>query len=421
MSKASSRQPPSAYFEGLNAALQANAEAGGRLIPMLLLDLDALDQNMETLRRDLSGVGRNTALGLRLVVKSLPSSALLEYLARQLGTQRFMVFHQPFLIELSKTLGPEADVLLGKPMPVQTAAYFYSNLPEELNGFDPYLQIQWLVDTPQRIAEYQELASKLGRPLRLNFEIDVGLHRGGFHAEQMGANPLHEGLAAIGNSPGYATFSGFMGYEPHVVKLPRILRSRERAFDLANAAYRRSIELLQKEFPQLWSDDLTFNGGGSPTLTLHAGSETPINEVAVGSCMVKPTSFDIPTLTDYVPAAFIATPVLKAFTGTTLPALEWGRGLLNLLSGRNRRSYFIYGGFWKADYCWPAGLQENALFGPSTNQSMVNGPVGRPLEPDDFVFLRPRQSEFVFLQFGGIQTLRKGALQEHWTVLGQSV
>lgn len=411
--------PPSRYFEQLNAALQAKANADGRAIPMLLLDLDALDRNLEQLKGDLAGPGRTTPLGLRLVVKSLPSRELLAYCMQRLQTERLMVFHQPFLTDLSKTLGPEADVLLGKPMPVQTAAYYYRNLPERSNGFDPFRQIQWLVDTPQRIEEYQTLAAELGRPLRLNLEIDVGLHRGGFAPEGGTPNALREGLELIAANPKQLHFSGFMGYEPHVVKLPRLVRSRERAFAMANAAYRRSLELLQHDFPQLWSEHLTFNGGGSPTLTLHAQSDTPINEVAVGSCLVKPSGFDIPTLRQYEPAAFIATPVLKAFDGTTLPGLEWGRGLLNRISALNRRSYFIYGGFWKADYCWPEGLRENQLFGPSTNQSMVNGPAQQPLQPGDFVFLRPTQSEFVLLQFGGIQTLRAGSINQSWTLLDQ--
>ena len=90
---------------------------------------------------------------------------------------------------------------------------------------------------------------------------------------------------------------------------------------------------------------------------------------------------------------------------------------MNAFSALNRRSYFIYGGFWKADYCWPKGMRENQLFGPSTNQSMVNGPLRPSLEPGDFVFLRPRQSEFVFLQFGGIQTMKASQLGAFWEIL----
>ena len=37
-----------------------------------------------------------------------------------------------------------------------------------------------MVDTSKRIQQYIDLAKQLGQKLRLNLEIDVGLHRGGF-------------------------------------------------------------------------------------------------------------------------------------------------------------------------------------------------------------------------------------------------
>ena len=86
-----------------------------------------------------------------------------------------MCFHQPFLNRVAEEL-PDADVLLGKPLPVRSAALFY----ETLRGpFDPARSLQWLIDTPGRMAGYLELARGLGTKLRISVEIDVGLHRGG--------------------------------------------------------------------------------------------------------------------------------------------------------------------------------------------------------------------------------------------------
>ncbi|MEM6770171.1 MAG: hypothetical protein AAF597_06270, partial [Bacteroidota bacterium] len=172
--------------------------------------------------------------------------------------------------------------------------------------------------------------------------------------------------------------------------------------------------LIRTQFPELWKEDLTFNGGGSPTLALHQTVDSPLNDLSVGSCFVKPTTFDIPTLVDFRPACYIATPVLKKFTGTTLPALENVRKMLNFVNSNHRQSYFIYGGYWKADYCYPEGIRPNRIFGPSTNQTMLNGPAEVPLEVDDFVFLRPQQSEFVFLQFGNILVLRGKQIVGEW-------
>ena len=160
-----------AYFKNLNKELKNYQRA----IPCLLIDLDILDKNItETLSNF-----RNDA-SLRVVVKSLPSIQLIEYILQKTNSNKLMVFHQPFLTDLASRLDNKMDVLLGKPMPIKTVEYFYNNLPQKHNGLNPYTQIQWLVDTTKRIEEYVNLAKKLNQKLRLSIEIDVGLHRGGF-------------------------------------------------------------------------------------------------------------------------------------------------------------------------------------------------------------------------------------------------
>jgi D-serine deaminase-like pyridoxal phosphate-dependent protein len=44
------------------------------------------------------------------------------------------------------------------------------------------------------------------------------------------------------------------------------------------------------------------------------------------------------------------------------------------------------------------------------------------LKVDDFVFLRPHQSEFVFLQFGDIRTIRSGEIgNEVWPAFSSDI
>ena len=389
------------YFKTLNKELKNYQRA----IPCLLVDLDILDENITEV---ISNFRKDTSL--RVVVKSLPSFQLIEYILEKTHSNKLMVFHQPFLTDLASRLDNKSDVLLGKPMPIKTAEYFYNNLPQQHNGFNPFTQTQWLVDTEKRIKEYINLAKQLNQKLRLNIEIDVGLHRGGFSSLEN----LRKGLSLIQNNQEFVGFSGFMGYDPHVVKLPKIIRSEKKALQLANQFYEQCKSLLQKEFPLLWNDNLTFNGAGSPTLNLHKEQSSPINDISIGSCFVKPTSFDILSLKNYKPAAFIATPVLKIFSNTTLPGLETLKKLFT------KKSAFIYGGFWKADYYYPKGIKQNNLFGASTNQTMINIPKNVSLQVDDFVFLRPHQSEFVFLQFGEVLPIRKGKIQQPWQLLNNS-
>jgi D-serine deaminase-like pyridoxal phosphate-dependent protein len=51
---------------------------------------------------------------------------------------------------------------------------------------------------------------------------------------------------------------------------------------------------------------------------------------------------------------------------------------------------------------------------------MVNGSARVPLAVDDYVFLRPTQSEAVMLQFGDLVVVRGGAIVDHWPVFQQS-
>jgi len=396
------------YFHRLNQALKNHKRA----IPSLILDLDILDQNIGALRQSI-----NPKTSLRIVVKSLPSKGLVEYVMHHAGTNKLMVFHQPFLSDLSSSCDDQVDILLGKPMPINTAKYYFNTLPESQNQFDPYQQVQWLVDTKQRIEEYTALAISLRKRLKLNVEIDVGLHRGGFHETES----LSEALAHINDHRQHIEFAGFMGYDPHVVKIPTIVRSQRKSIHLVNTFYQECQDIVRNQYPALWNDDLCFNGAGSPTLELHEDDSTPLNDISAGSCLVKPTTFDIATLDKYKPACFIATPILKKYENTKIAGLESLSSLMSTIKSAYKQSFFLYGGYWKADYHHPDGLESNSIFGESTNQTMVNAPASVDLDVDDFVFLRPRQSEFVMLQFGNILTYRGGEIVGEFKLLDNSM
>ncbi|MEO1654963.1 MAG: DSD1 family PLP-dependent enzyme, partial [Bacteroidota bacterium] len=77
-----------AYFEQLNQSLRNYHRA----LPCLLIDLDQLDENIKVLKKDWKADKR-----FRIVVKSLPSWELIDYVMKSADTQDLMVFHQPFL------------------------------------------------------------------------------------------------------------------------------------------------------------------------------------------------------------------------------------------------------------------------------------------------------------------------------------
>ncbi len=389
------------YFGALNAMLKREGPAR----PVLLLDLDRLDQNIAALRQSI-----RPPKHFRVVDKSLPSIELVRYIFEKAGTNRVMSFHEPFLRQVAEQFA-HADVLLGKPMPVKSAAEFYAGVS---GTFDPDAQLQWLIDTPERLDEYRALAERLQRRLRINVEIDVGLHRGGVQDTAT----LERMLTVIAAHPTRLQFAGFMGYDPHVAKVPSWARSRASLIEEVRTIYRGYVDYVKTRHPELWSEAITLNGAGSPTYRLYE-DDTLLNDLSVGSALVKPTDFDLDTLTPHVPALFIATPVLKASASARLPGLDWLSAILDWWNPNLARTFFIYGGYWMARPVAPAGLHNNGMFGRSSNQEMLNGSARVELGVDDYVFLRPTQSEAVMLQFGDLVLVRAGKIVGRWPVFTQ--
>jgi D-serine deaminase-like pyridoxal phosphate-dependent protein len=344
----------------------------------------------------------------RIVAKSLPSLPLLQEIMKSSGSRRLMLFHQPFINQVAAQV-PDADILLGKPMPVVAAANFYRDF--QGGGFEPARQLRWLLDTPERLLEYGDLAEALAQDLQICIEIDIGLHRGGVSRDEQ----LVAMLEIIAGSP-RLRFSGFMGYEPHIVKIP--VGRPETYRDRAMARYAHFLDVARNVLGEAWPEGVLLNAGGSPTYQMYNQGEYPFNEIAAGSCLVKPSDFDLPTLADHRPASFIAAPVLKRQEGLQLPGLDLGK-LQSLWNPNRERTFFTYGGYWKADLASPPGLSYNGLFGRSSNQEMVNGSSRVNLQPGDWIFLRPTQSEFVFLQFGDIAVYDRGEIVTRWPVLEQ--
>ncbi len=393
-------QDHSDYFRQLSAAL----DAAGQAKPTLVVDRQLLDANIETLLAHING-----RFDYRIVVKSLPSLPLLDSVMQASGSNRLMLFHQPFINKVAERF-PQADILLGKPMPVAAAHNFYRQFAG--GEFEPQRQLHWLVDSAKRVAQYDELARTLQETLQVCIEIDVGLHRGGVSSDEQLIGMLEQ----IQQSP-LLEFCGLMGYEPHIVKMlfgdPIAYR------DEAVALYQHYVDVARNYLGEDWPRDVILNCGGSPTYQLYDQGEFPFNELSAGSCLVKPSDFDMPTLADHQPAAYIATPVLKTRETVQIPGIDLG-GLQSAWDPNRARTFFIYGGYWKAKPESPQGLLNNSLYGRSTNQEMLNGSRSITLGTDDWVFLRPTQSEFVFLQFGDIAVYDKGAIAEYWPVFAET-
>jgi D-serine deaminase-like pyridoxal phosphate-dependent protein len=359
------------YFARLQAALKR----AGVAQPTLVVDRERLEANIAAVRATLSP----TNLGLRVVTKSLPAPALLEAVIAGADATRLMVFNGVMLDEMV-SFRPDADVLLGRPLPAAQVADF---VRRHANNPAPAAQPQWLADSPHRLKQYAEIAGDT--PLRVNLEIDVGLHRGGLPDLQA----LSEAIDLVKADP-RLRLTGLMGYDAHLARaLPtEAARVRER--------YAAAVKLLSEKLGRL--DGLTLNTAGSGTYGLHLDDRVA-NEVAIGSAFVKPAHFDLPTLKDLRPAAFVVQPVLKVMDPAQFPGREELTQTFNTLDPNSRRGFFLYGGYGDARPVSPPGLRFSPIWG---GRGMLEGSAGVELGQDDFVFMRPTESEGVFLQFGDI-------------------
>jgi D-serine deaminase-like pyridoxal phosphate-dependent protein len=364
-----------AYFAGLQAALNR----AGVAAPALVVDRQRLEANIAAVKAQLAPTG----LALRVVSKSLPAPALLEAVMAGTGTERLMVFNGVMLDEIA-AFRPDADVLTGRPLPAAQVADF---VHRHANNPAPAARPQWLADSPRRIAEYAAIARANDAALRINLEIDVGLHRGGL--ADLAA--LAEAVELVRAEP-RLTITGLMGYDAQVAGAADPAAAEAQA----QALYGAAVGLLAETLGDV--AQLTLNTAGSPTFALHL-HDPYANEVSIGSAFVKPTHFDLPTLKPLAPAAFIAEPVLKVMDPARFPRRARLEGAIGALDPNTRRGFFLYGGYGDAKPVSPAGLRFSPHYG---GRAMLEGSAKVELDQDDFVFLRPTESEGVFLQFGDI-------------------
>ncbi|SLN74749.1 hypothetical protein TRL7639_04561 [Falsiruegeria litorea R37] len=367
------------------AELSAALKKGGLDRPAVVLDLDALDHNIAILKKT-----ADPRLAWRLVAKSLPSEPLIRYLQNALGTRKLMVFSDPMLSQLLS--GTPTDVLMGRPMLISSVRRVLGCYPKATH------QVQWLVDSFARLEEYRELAAELGTPLRLNLEIDVGLHRGGFAIEDIAR------LDTAFRNCKELKLAGLMGYEPHLSKLPSVLAAvSEKRFEKTYGAFVRWARSMGGEF--------CFNTGGS--LTFHKyQSGGSINEVSFGSVMVLPTDFKSSASLGFVPAAYVATPILKVLPSNPWPGLD-------VLSGLRRRTMdvAIQGGYFMGEPIYPCKFGYSGIFGRSSNQEIWSGRSKAGLAPGDIALLRPSQSELVLNSLGSMLAYRRDQGLSEWPVL----
>ncbi len=222
-------------------------------------------------------------------------------------------------------------------------------------------------------------------------------------------------LTLISANPQHLEFSGLMGYDPFVgMGVPGILGSPDELFAKVMVIYQNCVDYTRQQFPGLWHDGLCLNTAGSPSYRIHE-NEKLSSEVSVGTAMLKPTHYDLPSLSEHVPAVYIATPVLKSTGPVNIPALDNKSQLFSWWDTNQRQTFFIYGGNWMAEFESPPGLQSNGVYGRSSNEEMVNGSNAVGLDGGGSSVPAPDSDRaLVLLQFGDLLAVRGGRIVDIW-------
>jgi len=102
--------------------------------------------------------------------------------------------------------------------------------------------------------------------------------------------------------------------------------------------------------------------------------------------------------------------------GARLPAMDWTAPLIRGWNKNQAQMYFCYSGNWLARNESPPGLEPHFAY-VSSNQQGYSASNSVEIEVDDFVFLRPTQSEAVLLQFGDLVMVRGDKVVDRWPVI----
>jgi D-serine deaminase-like pyridoxal phosphate-dependent protein len=393
------------YFTALNDLLKKKTDG----TPRIFCDLDRLDRNIARVMESIGSAGR-----LRIVVKSLPCVNLLRYIMEKTGTKKLMCIHPPFIPAILNELGYDMDILMGKPVPVKSAANFFQTIGDKEKAA---LTLQWLVDTPERLLEYRDMAEKMGLKIRVNIELNIGLNRGGVSNLEI----LHEMMETIRSNPVTLHFTGFMGYEGHVPHVPALvgrISAIQKALRRTMDRYSEYCRYASVYFGEIYSKATTFNTGGSGTLRFYH-EQFPEKELAVGGAFLRPACYPAVSLEGFVPALFIAAPVIKKPGPVRIPFVEFLTPILTWWNPNVKQSICVYGGGWAGRFFSPPGIDPlNMLNDPPNqnllpNQSLLGISEKVPLSVGDYIFYWPQQSDAMF-QFHNLLTIREGEITGEW-------
>jgi D-serine deaminase-like pyridoxal phosphate-dependent protein len=249
-------------------------------VPVLFLDLDALNKNLDWVRNN---AGNKK---IRIATKSIRSVEILKLILKNDPLfQGLMTFDLREALWL-KSLG-FTDILMGYPTVDEISL---NKLLEDPTG------ITLMVDRVEHLELLERLAKATNKTLHICLDMDLsmdlpGLRFGVYRSWVNSSDRLDLFLEKL-NSTSHLKLTGLMGYEAQIAgvidKGSRLIQSLKQ-ISLRQLQKRRTlfVEKLRSA-----GHDLSFiNGGGTGSL-LDTSQEHTVTEVTVGSGLFCPVLFD---------------------------------------------------------------------------------------------------------------------------------
>jgi D-serine deaminase-like pyridoxal phosphate-dependent protein len=369
------------------------AATAGLPAPLVVLDLDALESNLDDLLRRAAGTP------LRVASKSVRVRAVLDLVLARAGVLGVMAYSPWEALWLASA--GVTDVLVGYPTADEAAL-------DAIAADDrAAAAVTLMVDDVAQAVRASTAAAAHRRTLRVCLDVDASLRLAlGPVALHLGVrrSPVHTpaevaALAgAVARLPGLRV-RGLMFYEAQVAGLPdssSAVRAVKR-LSLADLATRRGavLDAVQREVGEL---ELV-NGGGTGSVSQTAADPT-VTEVTAGSGLYGPTLFDGYRSFRPRPAAFVGLDVVR------LP----GPGYATVFGGG-----YVASGPAAASRlprpAWPTGLRLTAREGAGEVQTPLRLARGRELAVGDRVWFRHAKAGEVMERFAEVHLVRGGRLE----------
>lgn len=382
--------------------------------PLTLLDLDALDNNIEIVLEKTQKLG----WAIRPALKVFHDPHVSAYVLERLPEPRGMFFHLRGLEELLQLADEDefpngADLMSGY---VPTFGELERYFSQDGSGEPPHT-VRWMVDDPDLLEHCAELATSTDRetPVEVAFEFDAGIQRGGI----TGTERLDEMISLLRDYEDVLELTGLMCYDG-IATLESDMAFRQSVADEAQRRFRHFVDYLREEASDIYDHENTIRNGPGSSNYQQWDEDGVVTEFSPGTAFtyggyLTGSGFDNEGL---VHTLYHAAPVMRIpATGQRLPFHD-----VKLPDAINTEmdEIAIKGGAWPsndghvADLLWPEGLSEQPLSsGRGNNASELLAPPGE-LELGDYVLLRPHNAGDGIGYFGSVHAIRDGNLVAVW-------